>query len=107
MPIFARRGEALFSLLLTSASLTSAELNASSPAALADSEVLNDPFPYFFPEQNASAAELFAMPKCCGIDIENASIDTLQSHLECGDLTSVQLLACYMQRAFQTGEYIK
>jgi amidase len=58
--------------------------------ALAASQILNDPFPYYFPEENAtSAAQLFAMP------------------LAKGKLTSVQIVMCYMQRAYQTGEYIK
>jgi amidase len=81
--------------------------NRMSPGALAESQVLHDPFPYYFPQQNASAAELFAMPKCHGIDIEDASIDDLQAHMASGRLTSVQLVTCYTQRSFQTAEYIK
>jgi amidase len=77
-------------------------------SALAASQVLNDPFPYYFPEQNAtSAAQLFAMPLCNGVKLEEATIDELQSHMSKGKLTSVQIVMCYMQRAYQTGEYIK
>lgn len=77
-------------------------------SALAASQVLNDPFPYYFPEQNAtSAAQLFAMPLCNGVRLEEATIDDLQSYMSKGKLTSVQIVTCYMQRAYQTGEYIK
>jgi amidase len=76
--------------------------------ALAASQILNDPFPYYFPEENAtSAAQLFAMPLCNGVKLEEATIDELQSHMSKGKLTSVQIVTCYMQRAYQTGEYIK
>jgi hypothetical protein len=76
--------------------------------ALAASQILNDPFPYYFPEENAtSAAQLFAMPLCNGVTLEEATIDELQSHMAKGKLTSVQIVMCYMQRAYQTGEYIK
>lgn len=77
-------------------------------SALAASQVLSDPFPYYFPEQIAtSAAQLFAMPLCNGVKLEEATIDELQSYMSKGKLTSVQIVTCYMQRAYQTGEYIK
>lgn len=75
---------------------------------LAASQVLNDPFPYYFPEQNTtSAARLFAMPLCNDVKLEEATIDRLQGYLTKGKLTSAQIVTCYMQRAYQTGEYIK
>lgn len=85
----------------------SASYNTTGATELADSQLLNDPFPYFFPRENASPAELFAMPKCHGVVIEQASIDELQGFLASGKLTSEQLVGCYMQRQYQTGEYIK
>lgn len=73
---------------------------------LAASELLNAPFPYYFPNQN-DTANLFAMPSCNGIKLEEATIDQLQEYMSQGRLTSVQLVMCYMQREYQTREYIK
>ena len=73
----------------------------------ADSQHLSNPFPYFFPEVMAPSSQLFAMPLCYGFKLEEASIDDLQKAMSNGSLTSVQIVTCYMQRAFQTGEYIK
>lgn len=70
-------------------------------------QILNDPFPYYFPQENAPASQLFPMPQCNGVQIEQASIDQLQTYMAHGSLTSVQLVVCYMQRSFQTAEYIK
>ena len=103
-----------YQALLLALGGTAAVVGASSPSydtsngtGLANSQILNDPFPYYFPEQDASPARLFAMPRCQGVDIEDASIDQLQQWLTSGDLTSVQLLTCYIQRHLQTGQYIK
>lgn len=92
-------------ILLTHAS--SAGYNTTHAASLADSQTLSHPFPYFFPSQHASPAQLFAMPSCQGFDIEDATIDELQTYMASGKLSSVILVTCYMQRAFHTGEYIK
>lgn len=73
----------------------------------ANSQILNDPFPYYFPQENGSATRLFAMPLCYGVKIEEATIEELQTYLADGSLTSVQLVTCYTQRSFQTAEYIK
>jgi amidase len=83
-----------------------ATYDPSNATALADNQVLNDPFPYYFPELGASPADLFAFPPCNGITIEDASIDELQGYLQSGKLTSVDLVTCYVQRSYQTGEYI-
>jgi hypothetical protein len=73
----------------------------------ATTQTLSNPFPYDFPEQNAAnTTELFPMPLCHGVKIEEASIDELQGHLERGELTSEQLVLCYLQRIWQTNEYI-
>ncbi len=75
---------------------------------LAASQILNDPFPSYFPEENATtAARLFAMPLCNGVELEEATIDHLQGYMSKGKLTSAQVVICYMHRAYQTGEYIK
>ncbi|KAL8705192.1 MAG: hypothetical protein Q9201_001692 [Fulgogasparrea decipioides] len=49
---------------------------------------------------------MFLMPPCNGVRIEEATIDELQRHMDNGTLTSVQLVACYLQRLFQVEEYI-
>ena len=72
-----------------------------------DAQTLQDPFPYFFPEQNVAPAQLFAMPLCQGVKIEDASIDELQGLLADGTLSSVDLVNCYTERSRQTGQYIK
>lgn len=56
---------------------------------------------------NASAAAWHAMPLCKGFSIEDATIDELQQYMATSNLSSVQLLSCYMQRYYQTNQYIK
>lgn len=85
---------------------SSVTYDSTNATALANSQILNDPFPYYFPQQHAPSASLFAMPACHGVDIEDATIDELQNYMDRGRLTSLQLLTCYMQRSFQTAEYI-
>ncbi|KAF2213004.1 hypothetical protein CERZMDRAFT_40195 [Cercospora zeae-maydis SCOH1-5] len=46
------------------------------------------------------------MSLCNGQQIEEASIDQIQSHFEQGLLTSQQLTFCYMQRIWQTDDYL-
>ena len=84
-----------------------ANYNTSNASAFANAQLLTDPFPYYFPRINATPAELFVMPPCKGVKIEEATIDELQSHLSNGSLTSVELVTCYIQREFQTGQYIQ
>ncbi|KAK5697151.1 hypothetical protein LTR97_007286 [Elasticomyces elasticus] len=73
---------------------------------LADAQMLESPFPYHFPQANVSSDRLFAMPLCCGVQIEDASIDELQAYMSDGRLNSVELVTCYMQRYLQTDQYI-
>lgn len=47
------------------------------------------------------------MPLCKGFSIEDATIDELQQYMASSNLSSVQLLSCYMQRYYQTNQYIK
>lgn len=56
---------------------------------------------------NVTASAWHAMPLCKGHKIEDATIDELQGFLANGSLTSVQLVNCYMQRYYQTNQYIK
>jgi len=48
----------------------------------------------------------FPMPLCYGYVIEEASIDTLQSYMSTGNLTSVQLTKCFLQRISQLNPYL-
>jgi amidase len=71
-------------------------------------QTLDTPFPYNFPNQNdAETPALFSMPPCNGITLEEATIDQLQDYMSQGLLTSVQLALCYLQRHWQTDDYIK
>lgn len=91
----------------SSPSYSGSNYDTSNSTGLANSQILNDPFPYYFPRQDASPARLFAMSRCQGVDIEEASIDELQKYLASGELTSVQLVTCYIQRHLQTAQYLK
>ena len=95
----------LFALLVI-AGLTQvqASYNASS---LATSQILQDPFPYDFPNENAAPVALFPMPSCHGFTLEEATIDHLQHAMSNGKLTSVNILNCYLARVTQTNGYIK
>lgn len=50
---------------------------------------------------------LFPMFPCHGVQLEEASIDHLQALMASGTLSSVDLLHCYMERVFQTTNYLK
>ena len=56
---------------------------------------------------NVSASAWHAMPLCKGHKIEDATIDELQEFMTTGNLTTVQLVTCYIQRYYQTNQYIK
>ena len=70
-------------------------------------ETLSTPFPYYFPILGQNAADLFPMPDCNGFVLEEATIDQLQDVMGKGQLTSLQIALCYLQRIQQTDEYIK
>ncbi|MCJ1249801.1 hypothetical protein MMC30_007027 [Trapelia coarctata] len=72
---------------------------------LATSQVLEDPFPYYFPNQNDSS-NLFPMESCRGVTLEEATIDQLQDYMSNGKLTASQIAMCYLQRQYQTEEYV-
>jgi hypothetical protein len=57
--------------------------------------------------QRHGSPELFPMPLCHGLTLEEATIDQMQYALSNGKLTSQQLVECYMQRIYQTDQYIK
>ena len=86
--------------------LTAAVPTPSFKTDLADSQVLSDAFPYYFPDEEEEG-NLFPMPFCNGLKLEEATIDEIQSWLSHGQLNSIQLCACYLQRREQTDQYIK
>ena len=73
----------------------------------ATAETLEAPFPYIFPQLGQNPARLFPMPDCNGFVLEEATIDQLQIAMGKGQLTSVQIALCYLQRIQQTNEYVK
>ncbi|MCJ1341071.1 hypothetical protein MMC09_006367 [Bachmanniomyces sp. S44760] len=85
--------------------LTAAVPTPSFKTDLADSQVLSDAFPYYFPDEEEEG-NLFPMPFCNGLKLEEATIDEIQSWLSHGQLNSIQLCACYLQRREQTDQYI-
>lgn len=63
----------------------------------------------FTPGQLTTMAlgEDLQMPRCCGIDIEEASILELQEHMTKGRITSAQLTECYLQRIKLVNPYTR
>ncbi|KAK1727066.1 amidase [Colletotrichum acutatum] len=55
---------------------------------------------------DVGSADLFPMPLCGNFKLEEATIDEMQAALAAGTLTSQQLVGCYIQRTYQTQEYI-
>lgn len=74
---------------------------------LVAAQVLSDPYAYDFPRLGATGASLFPMRLCNGFKLEEASIDDIQEQLAGGNLTSVELLQCYLERIYQTDSYLK
>lgn len=70
-------------------------------------DTLQGPFPYVFPDLAHDPADRFPMPHCNGMVLEEATIDELQEAMKRGQLTSVAIVMCYLQRVYQTDEYIK
>ncbi|OAA69677.1 amidase family protein [Cordyceps fumosorosea ARSEF 2679] len=56
--------------------------------------------------KDAGSTELFPMGDCHGFTLEEATIDQMQLAMNKTQLTSVQLVGCYLTRVFQTQEYI-
>lgn len=55
----------------------------------------------------AEPALLFPIATCGSITLEEASINELQLAMTNGSLTSRQLVECYLDRIFQTNEYLQ
>ena len=95
-----------FLALLAIAGLTQAQ-TSSNASSLATSQILQDPFPYDFPNMHAAPVALFPMPACHGISLEEATIDQLQTAMSHGKLTAVDILNCYLARVTQTNSFVK
>jgi amidase len=63
-------------------------------------------YPYSSLQDAANMSELFSMPTCGSIVLEEATIDQLAGYMSTGRLTSVQILECYMERFHQVDEFI-
>ncbi|KAI1792237.1 amidase signature domain-containing protein [Ganoderma leucocontextum] len=57
-------------------------------------------------QENAGTDNLFLMEDCSGFKLHEATFDEMQDVMSRGELTSVQLVACYLVRTYQTQEYI-
>ena len=96
-------GVCLLPLLTAFATATQYSDNATN---LVSSEDLESPFPYYFPNQ-INTDNLFPMPRCNGVTLEEATVDQLQDAMSKGQLTSTNIAECYVQRIQQTNQYIK
>ncbi|KAK3684077.1 amidase [Podospora appendiculata] len=89
--------------LLLLASLLPAAVTAQATATATTNLSAVSLFPL---EQNVETVNLFPMAPCGSFKLEEATIDQMQAAMKAGTLTSVQLVQCYMQRNYQTDEYI-
>lgn len=74
---------------------------------LVASQILTNPYTYDFPRLGTPGAKLFPMRRCHGFKLEEATVDEIQERLTNGTFTSVELLACYLDRIHQTQPYLK
>ncbi|KXH39077.1 amidase [Colletotrichum nymphaeae SA-01] len=84
-------------------SLASCKLSTSQSWPGNSSTTLPSVFPLL---EDVGSADLFPMPLCGTFKLEEATIDEMQAALAAGTLTSQQLVGCYIQRTYQTQEYI-
>ena len=97
----------MLGVLATLSAIVMADVINSSTTYNESVQVLSEPFPYQFPNDTADTIGLFPVPLCNGVHLEEATIDSLQSAMQQKRLSSVQLTTCYLQRYFQTRDYIK
>lgn len=76
-------------------------------SAVANLQVLGNPFSFDFPDERQPSDKLFPMQLCEGLKLEEATIDQLQHWMTSGKLTTQQLVACYVQRITQTDRYVR
>lgn len=73
---------------------------------LAATQVFGAPFPFEFSNKQ-NGTDLFPMPECNGIRLEEATIDQLQEAMNTELLTTSQIVLCYVQRIYQTDMYLE
>lgn len=73
---------------------------------LASAQVLADPLPHYYPNEDAPATDIFPMPACQGLTLEEATIDQLQEYMDSGSLCAVDLVNCYFARYSQVNNYV-
>ena len=94
----------VFALSAISQALCDARFNST---CVIDANSLQYPLAFDFPlEDAAGTSDLFPVPLCESITLEEATIDHLQGHMESGILTSSELLDCYLNRVRQVDKYI-
>ncbi|KAI8932609.1 hypothetical protein NX059_010108 [Plenodomus lindquistii] len=94
-------------LLITISAASTCGSQETSSSSVLNVDSLQQPYPYYFPPQDAiGTPDLFPMLKCGSVTLEEATIDELQGYLSDGTLTSVGLLKCYLKRARQVDDYI-
>lgn len=91
-------------LLLSSGVMAAVQYNDS---MLASTQVVDQPFPFLYPNFDASPQSRFPMPLCKSVTLEEATIDQLQAAMNQGSLTAVDIVNCYLDRIEQTNGYIK
>ena len=58
-------------------------------------------------QEHVGTEDLFPMEDCSRFKLHEATLDEMQTAMHSGQLTSVQLVTCYLLRTYQTQEYIK
>lgn len=58
-------------------------------------------------QENAGTEDLFPMGNCSNFKLHEATFDEMQDAMSRGELTSVQLVTCYLVRTYQTQEYLR
>lgn len=98
----------LIGLIIFAAATANPIYNASQTV---ESQTLDSPYPHEFPVlpdgATIDSGGQFPMPSCHGLILEEATIDQLQEALSKGQLTTVKLALCYLQRIYQTDGYIR
>ncbi|KAL9115075.1 MAG: hypothetical protein Q9227_000869 [Pyrenula ochraceoflavens] len=78
----------------------------SNDANFITSQLLEEPFPFDYPNVNAAPESLFPMASCRNFTLAEATIDQLQSAMSQGQLTAVDIVDCYIERVEQTNGYL-
>ncbi|KAF2136430.1 uncharacterized protein K452DRAFT_302761 [Aplosporella prunicola CBS 121167] len=74
--------------------------------ALVESQLLRDSA-YFFASVNESVEDVLPMQLCANFTLEEATIDEMQTVMSNGSMTAVDFTLCFLERIFQTDEYVR